>query len=238
MLEIRNLCSGYGETQILYGLDLALPAGQFLALLGRNGVGKTTSLRTIMGLNPVQAGMILLAGKPLIGLPPYEIARHGVGYVSETRDIFPSLTVRENLLLAAQLGAKTADSCITIPWTLERILDFFPALQPRLNHGGMQLSGGEQQMLAISRALLTNPGLLLLDEPTEGLAPIIIAQIREKLAMLKQSGLTLLLVEQNIGFALSLADQICILGRGQIMWQGSAAQFQENRAVQAQWLGI
>ena len=198
MLELNAIESGYGETQVLYGLSLEAQAGRVLAILGRNGAGKSTTLKTIMGLLPLKSGEILFNGKPMVG-QPFDIAKSGIAYVPETRDIFPSLTVRENLEIAAKrFGGAGAD------WTMERVLDLFPRLGERMDNGGTQLSGGEQQMLAIARGLLMNPKLLILDEPTEGLAPIIVKLIHDKLQDLKAEGLSMIIVEQNFGFATSL----------------------------------
>jgi branched-chain amino acid transport system ATP-binding protein len=232
MLEVEALKAGYGETRIIHGLSLVAQPGKVLAVLGRNGVGKTTTLRAIMGLIPASEGAIRFDGIALRGEPPFRIAKRGIAYVPETRDIFPSLTVRENLELAGRLAAPNAR------WTLSRVLELFPRLGERLDNGGNQLSGGEQQMLAIGRALMMNPRLLILDEPTEGLAPIIVRQIHEKLTELKAEGLTMLLVEQNFGFATSLADAVCVIGRGVSVWSGPAAAIREDRAVQSQWLGV
>lgn len=233
MLELRDLHTGYGETKIIHGLSLTAQAGRILAVLGRNGAGKSTTLKAIMGLIPIAAGSVIFDGKEIGGMPPYAIARNGIAYVPETRDIFPSLSVRENLELAARLAPANGAN-----WTMERILNFFPRLGERLGNGGNQLSGGEQQMLAIGRALLMNPRLLILDEPTEGLAPIIVRQIHEKLLELKTEGLTMVLVEQNFGFALSLADTVSIIGRGIAVWSGSPQEIRERRDVQSQWLGV
>jgi branched-chain amino acid transport system ATP-binding protein len=230
MLEIADLHAGYGETRVLHGLSLSVPQGRVTALLGRNGAGKTTTLRAVMGLVRAASGRVELDGRPLGGLPPHRVARLGVAYVPETRDIFPSLSVAENLSLAARRFPG--------PWTVERVLALFPRLAERLNNGGAELSGGEQQMLAIARALLMNPRLMLLDEPTEGLAPIIIRQMHAMLAELRGSGLTLLLVEQNFAFATSLADHIAVLGRGQIVWRGTPAAIRADTQTQARWLGI
>jgi branched-chain amino acid transport system ATP-binding protein len=230
MLEIAALDAGYGETRVLHGLSLSVPAGRVTALLGRNGAGKTTTLKAVMGLVRVTAGTIALEGRPLAGDRPHRIARQGIAYVPETRDIFPSLTVAENLELSARRFRG--------PWTVERVLGLFPRLRERLDNGGSQLSGGEQQMLAIARALLMNPRLLILDEPTEGLAPIIIRQIHDTLAELRSLGLSILLVEQNFGFATSLADNVSIIGRGQVVWQGAPAEIRADAETQARWLGI
>jgi branched-chain amino acid transport system ATP-binding protein len=233
MLEIRNLETGYGETQIIHGLDLAVGEGRLLAVLGRNGAGKTTVLKAIMGLLPATRGSIAFRGEEITRRSCYDIARSGIAYVPETRDIFPSLTVAENLALAARLRPVGERR-----WTMERALAFFPRLAERLGNGGNQLSGGEQQMLAIARALLTNPLLLILDEPTEGLAPIMVRQIHGKLAELKAEGATIILVEQNFGFATSLADDVAVIGRGRKVWNGLPEVLRTQKDVQAKWLGV
>jgi branched-chain amino acid transport system ATP-binding protein len=233
MLEIRNLEAGYGETQVIHGLGLRAGQGRVLSILGRNGAGKTTTLKSIVGLVRPKHGSIEFRGHAITSLTNYQIARLGIAYVPETRDIFPSLTVKENLELATRLEPVGERR-----WTLERVYDFFPRLYARRGNGGNQLSGGEQQMLAIARALLMNPLLLLLDEPSEGLAPIIVKQIHDKLAELKAEGLSMILVEQNFGFATSLADDICIVGRGQAVWSGSPAQIRADSELKARWLGV
>jgi len=233
MLEVHDLHTGYGEMQIIHGLDLDVTNGQVLAILGRNGAGKTTTLKSIVGLLPVNRGHIKFRDHDISNHKPYEVARLGIAFVPETRDIFPSLTVEENLALAARLNPVGQKR-----WTTDRVLEFFPNLRERLQNGGNQLSGGEQQMLAIGRALLMNPVLLVLDEPTEGLAPIIIKQIHDKLLELKKEGITMIIVEQNFGFATSLADDVCIIGRGQVVWKGKAEAVRNDHDLQAQWLGV
>lgn len=232
MLELQHIESGYGETVVLHGVDLAVRAGSVHALLGRNGVGKSTTLKTIIGQLPLKKGQIALRGEKISGRPPYSIARQGIAFVPETRDIFASLTVRENLELAGRLAGANSS------WSTARIIDFFPNLAERLGNSGHALSGGEQQMLAIGRALMANPSILLLDEPTEGLAPIIIQQIFQKLQELKAAGLTILLVEQNLSFALGLADDVSLMGRGQIVWRGDAEQLRADEDAQSRWLGV
>jgi branched-chain amino acid transport system ATP-binding protein len=233
MLRIDGLEAGYGETQVLHGVSLEAKEGRVLALLGRNGAGKTSTLKAIMGLLAAKRGSIHFRGEDISNRRNFELARRGIAYVPETRDVFPSLTVLENLQLAARvkpLGEKR--------WTVARIFELFPRLHERHRNGGNQLSGGEQQMLAISRALLTNPLLMLLDEPSEGLAPVVVKQIHEKLEGLKREGLTAILVEQNFGFATSLADDVCIMGRGQIVWEGSPAQIRAASELKSKWLGV
>lgn len=232
MLDLTSVASGYGETQVLHGLSLRAEQGRVLAVLGRNGAGKSTTLKTIMGLLPTRAGAITLDGQPM-GKTPYDIARMGIAYVPETRDIFPSLSVRENLEITAK---RFGDS--DSPWTMARVLDLFPRLGERMDNGGTQLSGGEQQMLAIARALLMNPRLLILDEPTEGLAPIIVKLIHDKLMELKHEGLSMILVEQNFGFATSLADDVVVVSKGQVVWTGSAAEIRKDEDAQHRWLGV
>ncbi len=230
MLELRDVSSGYGETQVLYDLSVRAEAGRVLAILGRNGAGKSTTLKTVMGLLPTRSGAITFDGKSMPGRP-FDIARAGIGYVPETRDIFPSLTVRENLELAARRFEGS-------DWTMERVLELFPRLGQRMSNGGTQLSGGEQQMLAIARALLMNPRLLILDEPTEGLAPVIVQQIHDKLMELKAEGLSMVLVEQNFGFATSLADDVAVVSKGQVVWTGSPAEIRADTEAQHTWLGV
>ncbi|WP_281967350.1 ABC transporter ATP-binding protein [Roseovarius nanhaiticus] len=231
MLELRGIESGYGDTQVLYGVDFNAQTGRVLAVLGRNGAGKSTTLKTIMGLLPLRAGTISLDGTVMNGTAPYDVARAGIGYVPETRDIFPSLTVRENLELAASRG-RSGD------WTMQTVTDLFPRLGERMDNGGQQLSGGEQQMLSIARALLLNPRLLILDEPTEGLAPIIVKLIHDKLQDLRSAGLSMVLVEQNFGFATSLADDVAIVSRGQVVWTGTPEGIRADTEMQHKWLGV
>ncbi|WP_439526130.1 ABC transporter ATP-binding protein [Roseovarius mucosus] len=229
MLELNAVNSGYGETQVLYGMGLRAEAGRVLAILGRNGAGKSTTLKTVMGLLPLREGQITLDGRAM-PKRPYDIAKAGIAYVPETRDIFPSLTVRENL----EIASKRFDGA----WTMDRVLDLFPRLGERLENGGTQLSGGEQQMLAIARALLMNPRLLILDEPTEGLAPIIVKLIHDKLMELKREGLSMVLVEQNFGFATSLADDVVVVSKGQVVWTGTADDIRADTEAQHRWLGV
>jgi branched-chain amino acid transport system ATP-binding protein len=232
MLDLNAVSSGYGETQVLHGLSLSAEQGRVLAILGRNGAGKSTTLKTIMGLLPTRGGAITFEGRTM-PTRPFDVAKSGIAYVPETRDIFPSLTVRENLEIAARrFGTKGAD------WTLDRVVDLFPRLGERMRNGGAELSGGEQQMLAIARGLLMNPRLLILDEPTEGLAPIIVKLIHDKLMDLKRAGLSMVLVEQNFGFATSLADDVAVVSKGQVVWTGSPADIRADEDVQHRWLGV
>ncbi len=232
LLQLDDVNSYYGDSHILHGVSLAVAPGRVLTLLGRNGAGKTTTLKSIIGIVRPRTGRVVFAGNDMTGQSSYRIARSGIGYVPETRGIFPSLSVLENLTLAAR-RAPTANG-----WTLERVYALFPRLAERRASGGATLSGGEQQMLSMARALLTNPRLLLLDEPTEGLAPLIVAEIEAVLARLKSEGLAILLVEQNLGFALAFADEIAVLGKGQIRWNGTPAEFATAEAVKHSWLGL
>ena len=224
----------FGDRWLLRGADLALHAGDRLALVGRNGAGKTTLLKAVMGLLRRRSGQVYLSGRRIDRLPPHRAALAGLSYIPETRGIFPSLTVQENLTVAARPAApETADE-----WTLDRVFALFPRLAERRQIGGGQLSGGEQQMLAIARALLGNGRLLLIDEPTEGLAPAVVADIEAVLQGLKESGITVLLVEQNYPVALRLADQVMVLGKGRLRWSGDESGFQSADDIRHTWLGV
>jgi branched-chain amino acid transport system ATP-binding protein len=235
MLQISDLHCYYVTAHILQGVNLTVGDGEVVALLGRNGMGKTSLVRSIVGMAPpvLGRGKVMWEGEDLAGLPSYEVAKRGVGLVPQGRHIFGSLSVLENLTVAARSGGDGEG------WTLERVYDFFPRLRDRLNSRGQTLSGGEQQMLAIGRALMTNPRLLVMDEPSEGLAPIVIGQIRERLEALKGSNLSILLVEQNLGLALRLADRIFILGEtGRIVWEGLPGELDADAAAKRQHLGV
>ncbi len=230
MLNLENVTTGYGETQVLNGISLEIAQGEVVALMGRNGAGKTTTLRAIIGLTPAWGGRITLDGQNITKAKPHVLATGGIGYLPEHRGVFPSLSVHENLTLVE--GRRPG------PWTVERAYELFPRLAERRRNGGAQLSGGEQQMLAIARALLLNPKVLLLDEPTAGLAPLIVREIGEWLAAVKAEGMTILLVEQNARFALNLADRAYVLSRGEVRWEGSAAALRSDKAAQTEWLGV
>ncbi|HYC13464.1 MAG TPA: ABC transporter ATP-binding protein [Stellaceae bacterium] len=233
ILRLEEVQAYYGESHVLQGVTLALAPGEVLSLLGRNGAGKTTTLKTIMGILTARGGSIEFAGVQIEKLAPFRIARLGIGYVPETRGIFQSLSVKENLTLAARSGNGSGAA-----WTLERVFGLFPRLLERRESGGGKLSGGEQQMLSIARALLTNPRLLILDEPTEGLAPVVIEEIEAVLVRLKAEGLSILLVEQNLAFALAFADRVAVLGKGRVRWTGSSAEFERAEEVRHRWLGL
>jgi branched-chain amino acid transport system ATP-binding protein len=233
MLEVSGLEAGYGDGRVLFGVDFAVAAGEVVTLLGRNGMGKTTTLSAIMGIVRAEAGTIRLDGAPIQHLPPYRIARLGLGLVPEGRQIFPNLTVRENLVATAA-QPRTAPG----RWNLGAVLGLFPELRERQGQLGGLLSGGEQQMLAIGRALMTNPRLLLLDEASEGLAPRIRAEIWRVLAGLKAAGQAILLIDKNIAPLLRLADRHYILEKGRTVWSGSSAELAGAVELQHRYLGV
>lgn len=231
MLEVNALQTYYGNSHILKGVSFHLPKGSLAALLGRNGMGKTTTIRSLIGFTPPRQGRIIFQGRKIQKLPPYRIAKLGIGLVPQGRGVFPTLTVKENLLIAARTGNRGG-------WNLERIYTLFPRLKEREGHLGSKLSGGEQQMLSVARALMTNPDLLLLDEPSEGLAPLIVKELAIILAELKEQGLSILLVEQNMHMALSIADHAFVLNKGEIVYSGTPRELAADKQVQAQYLGV
>ncbi len=235
MLTLDAVEAGYGDSQVLFGIDLEIGDGEVVTLLGRNGMGKTTTVRTIMGLLRAKGGQIVFDGKRVTNLPSFRIARLGLGLVPEGRQIFPNLTVRENLIAtAAQGGAKDTDG----GWTFERILDLFPSLAERIGSMGNLLSGGEQQMLAVGRALMTNPRLLILDEATEGLAPLIRAEIWRVLKDLGSENLSILVIDKNVEALTALADRHYVMERGKIVWQGNSAELISAPEIQHKYLGV
>ncbi len=233
MLELDGVETFYGTIQALFGMTLVCEAGQVTTLLGRNGMGKTTTVGSIVGTVPSRAGTIRFDGEVISGKPAYEVAQRGIGLVPEGRQVFPNLSVRENLVATAANYSGSED-----PWTLERVLDFFPRLAERLHNQGSQLSGGEQQMLAIGRALMLNPRLLILDEATEGLAPLIRQEIWRRLEELKQSGLTILLIDKNIDELTHIADRHFIIEKGEVVWNGGSDELAGNDELKARYLGI
>jgi len=233
LLEIRGLAAAYGESQALFGIDLAIRTGEAATLLGRNGMGKTTTVRALCGLLPVRAGTIRLAGEDIVGLPPDRIARLGLGLVPEGRQVFPNLTVKEHLIAFAANRFDTAD-----PWTPEKVFAFFPQLKARQHHLGNQLSGGEQQMLAIGRALSTNPRLLILDEATEGLAPLIREEIWSCLAALRAAGQTILVIDKYVERLIALADHHTLIEKGRVVWQGASSALAADHAIWRRYLGV
>lgn len=235
LLEVKEINTFYDLSHILFSVSLEIDKGETVCLLGRNGVGKTTIFRSIMGLTPPSSGSIKLYGNEITGKKPYEIARLGVGLVPEGREIFPDLTVRENLEIACKKGTK--DNQLE-DWTIEKMHRLFPILEDRDNQWGGTLSGGEQQMLTIARTLMGNPTLLLLDEPSEGLAPMITKAIEEQILLLKKEGLTILLSEQNSSFALRVSDHAYILEKGHILWQGKTSELREKPEIMMTYLGV
>jgi len=234
MLAVEGLETFYGDSQVLFGMDLRVEAGEVVTLLGRNGMGKTTIVRSLMGLVTPRAGTIRFCGHEITGLPPFVVARAGLGLVPEGRQVFPNLTVRENLVATARPSvADTGES-----WTLPRILDLFRPLRERLSAFGDQLSGGEQQMLAIGRALMTNPRLLILDEATEGLAPLVRTEIWRTLAALKAAGLPILIIDKNVAALARLADRHTIIEKGRAVWTGTSAELSADPALSHRYLGV
>ena len=231
VLEVTAIETCYGLSQVLFGLSLAIAPGEMVTLMGRNGMGKTTTVRSIMGLTPARAGAVKFLGNEIRGLPPYKIAQLGIGLVPEGRQIFPNLSVRENLVATAVARDGAG-------WTLDRVHELFPRLAERENSMGNQLSGGEQQMLAIGRALMTNPRLLILDEATEGLAPLIRAEIWRVLARLKASGLAILVIDKNVDALTRVADRHFLIERGRVVWSGVSAELAAAPDVQHRYLGV
>mgnify|MGYP001415465906 FL=1 len=233
MLEVRHLETSYGSSQVLYGIELHIGAGQVVTLMGRNGMGKTTTIKSICGIVAPQAGSIILEGQDIAGLPSHKIARAGIGLVPEGRQIFPNLTVKENLVATAHNLAGSPN-----PWTIDRVLDFFPSLASRINGMGNELSGGEQQMLAIGRAIMTNPKLLILDEATEGLAPQIRADIWLSLAELKSEGQAILVIDKNLAALNRIADQHFIIEKGVSVWSGTPKELDAEPKIKERYLGV
>ena len=228
VLEARGLFAGYGTSQVLRGIDFAVLPGQTIGLMGRNGMGKTTLLRTLLGLLPARAGSVLLDGKDAVSLPAFVRARHGIATVPEDRGVFASLSVLENLRLAARPGA----------WTEERVLALFPRLRQRSRHYGNQLSGGEQQMLAIGRALMTNPRLLILDEATEGLAPLMRDEIWHTIRLIREGGIAAIVVDKTVSAVLSLADSVTVLVKGTVVYSGAPQALRDDAGLMQRHLGV
>jgi branched-chain amino acid transport system ATP-binding protein len=232
LLRVSDLHARYGKSHVLHGVTLEVDRGEIVCLLGRNGVGKSTTLKSIMGLVRPSAGEVTFDGGSVAGLPPYRTARRGLGYVPEERRIFPTITVKENLLMGVRRATAGGG------WTLERVYDFFPRLRERERQRAGTLSGGEQQMLTIARTLMGNPRLLLVDEPTEGLAPMIVEQVEQILTEVHRSGTPILLVEQSIETALALAQRVYVMSKGQIVFRGRARELADNDDVRRQYLEV
>jgi branched-chain amino acid transport system ATP-binding protein len=236
MIEVKDIHSCYGKSRVLHGVSFELKEGELVCLLGRNGVGKSTTLKSIMGMVPPVQGSILFEDRELVGRQPYQIARLGVGYVPEERRIFRSLTVHENLLIGlkkSQEGPSAKDL-----WTVDRVYETFPRLKERRSNKGIHLSGGEQQMLTVARTLMGNPKLILVDEPTEGLAPLIVKGVLEMLSTVRQSGVTVLMVEQNFKAAIKVADRFYIMSKGQIVFEGDTAALLAAEEVRRNYLEV
>ncbi len=233
ILEVNNIYTSYGLSRVLFGVSLKVNEGEVVSILGRNGVGKTTTLRSIMGLTPPHSGSIKWKGKEITAKPSYQIAKMGIGFVPEDRRIFSDLTVWENLDVAIKSSGKRGAS-----WTVERVFELFPALEPLQNRRGGYLSGGEQQMLTIARALMGNPELLLLDEPSEGLAPVVVQHLGEQISKLREEGMTILLSEQNTQFSLDLSDRIYILEKGEVRYEGSVVEFLKDEESYKTYLTV
>jgi len=228
LLNVENLETAYGQSQVLFGVSMAIAEGQVATLLGRNGMGKTTTVKSVMGMIPTKGGRISFGGAKLTGLPSYRVAQAGLGLVPEGRQIFPNLTVYENLVATARKGH----------WNLDRVYQLFSNLKSRENNYGNQLSGGEQQMLAIGRALMTNPRLLILDEATEGLAPLIRVEIYRSIERLKAEGLSILVIDKDVKALTRIADVHYMLEKGRVVWTGDSAQLAANEDVQHRYLGV
>jgi branched-chain amino acid transport system ATP-binding protein len=231
VLHLENVHTYYGESHILHGISLAVEEKKLSVILGRNGMGKTTTIRTIIGFNQPRRGKVVFRGKEIQRLPSYQIARLGIGLSPQGRSVFPNLSVKENLLLAARDGSGSG-------WSLEKIYALFPRLKEREGFMGGDLSGGEQQMLSMGRALMTNPALLLLDEPSEGLSPLMVQEVKRMIRALKEAGLSILMVEQNVNMALSLADTVYIVNKGQVVFAGTPEELQRNTQIKRDYLGI
>jgi len=231
LLAVEDIYTAYGLSQVLFGVSLHVAAGECVALLGRNGVGKSTTMRSIMGLTPPARGRMVWKDRDIRGRAPYQIAQLGLGFVPEDRRIFSELTVWENLDVAARRARPGG-------WTVTRVYDLFPKLQELRDRQGGFLSGGEQQMLTIARTLMGNPELLLLDEPSEGLAPLVVDHLHEQIGRLKREGLTILLAEQNVEFSLELADRVYVLEKGHIRYEGTAAAFRADETIRHRYLAL
>ncbi len=234
ILEVKDIYTSYGLSQILFGVSLQVNEGECVCLLGRNGVGKTTTLRSIMGLTPPRQGTVAYKGQDITGKPAFRIAKMGIGFVPEDRRIFPDLTVRENL----EVARKPPASPHATEWTVERVYEIFPVLANLDNRKGGHLSGGEQQMLTVGRTLMGNPDLILLDEPSEGLAPLVVRDLGIQIQGLKDEGITILLCEQNAKFATALSDRAYVLEKGHVRFAGTIQELQENEEVRRQYLAL
>jgi branched-chain amino acid transport system ATP-binding protein len=233
LIEARGIHTHYGASHVLHGIDFVLNAGETLGLMGRNGMGKTTLLKSLLGLLPLTAGSVRVKGVDMTGAAPHRVARAGIAYVPEGRGIFPNLTVRENLVMAARPATSGKSS-----WTLDRVLATFPRLAERMTHDGGNLSGGEQQMLTIGRALMTNPDALILDEATEGLAPLVARDIWRIIGEIRATGMATVIVDKNFSAVSSIADRAMLLVKGAVVYDGSSADLREDKALHMRYLGV
>lgn len=236
ILEVKDINTYYGLSHVLQGVDLTLEQGKIVCLLGRNGMGKSTTLKTLMGIVTPKSGTVRFRETDITGWPPHKVAKAGIGYVPEERRIFPKLTVMDNLLMGIKGGGEVPVD--REPWSVERVFKHFPRLKERQTNRGANLSGGEQQMLSMARALMGNPDLLLVDEPSEGLAPIMVKEVRDVLAEINQTGVSILLVEHNLDVALSLADEVALLGKGFIGFRGTVQELKDNPEIKAKYLEV
>lgn len=235
LLKVNDLHTYYDKSHILHGISMQLNKGELTCLLGRNGVGKTTTMNSIMGVTKPSSGSIVFNGNPIQGLPSYEVAKLGIGIVPETRRIFGSLTVHENLLIGQK---KRANSDVSDHWDIKKIYDWFPMLEKRRNNKGKNLSGGEQQVLTVARTLMGNPSLILVDEPTEGLAPLIVKDVLDMLGKIRKSGISILMVEQNFNAAVKVADRFYIMGKGKIVFEGDRKALLEAEDIRKTYLEV
>lgn len=234
LLEVKDLNTYYGASHVLQGISLALDQGEIVALLGRNGMGKSTTLKSVMGLVKSRSGKVIFKGKDIAGYPPYKVARAGIGYVPEERRIFPNLSVLENL----SMGVKAEKAGKDNGWSLDRIFEHFPLLNERSNSKGSLLSGGEQQMLSIGRTLMGNPELLMVDEPTEGLSPLLVKEVRDMVADINKAGVSILLVEHNLKVAMSLAERVYLMGKAHLGFTGTIAELEAQPDIRAKYLEV
>ena len=234
LLEVKDLNTYYGASHVLQGISLALDQGEIVALLGRNGMGKSTTLKSIMGLVKPRSGEVIFRGKDIAGYLPYKVARAGIGYVPEERRIFPNLSVLDNLSMGVKAGKAGKDN----GWSLDRIFEHFPLLKERSNSKGAHLSGGEQQMLAIGRTLMGNPELLMVDEPTEGLSPILVKEVRDMIAGINKAGVSILLVEHNLKVAMSLADRVYLMGKAYLAFTGTVEDLEAKPEIRKKYLEV
>jgi branched-chain amino acid transport system ATP-binding protein len=232
LLAVDGIHTAYGLSRVLFGISLEVNSGECVCLLGRNGVGKTTTMRSVMGMTPPSSGRVVWKGRDITGSTPHQVARAGIGFVPEDRRIFAELTVWENLDVAARAGGRRGH------WTVDTVYELFPKLEELRNRQGGFLSGGEQQMLTIARTLMGNPELLLLDEPSEGLAPLVVDMLREKIAELRDQGLTILMAEQGVEFCLALADRVYVLEKGAVRYAGAAAELRDNKELREQLVAL